>query len=313
MSEGQYADSILKDEFSGPSKSNEIVNGQYWLPPEWNFEYIDGRPLDELVRQSLANPFSDYNAARRQLWNNPMFQAAVRLAYWVATHIPYNGSFNKYPDVYYGGCVSCCYYEGPAAVLLHPDHGWNCADHAVLTVALYRAAGIPGYVVYGWWGEQHAWTAVFVYDEKSGKWHEIFIDPVEPEAHEVSTPHMPGWTKITGRLKKWFGDYEFISSYYDKPYEYVARFGPFGVCWLLEAEETEIKRAGVNIRYWKTRVDAFRGWSVSSSDIDAAWNSFKHEWREVHVKETKSRSATVAVGATLAAALLPVWRRRLLS
>jgi transglutaminase-like putative cysteine protease len=56
----------------------------------------------------------------------------------------------------------------------------------VLTVALYRAAGLPGYVVGGWLGgEAHSWTAVFVHDPDSRKWHEIFIDPTSPFNHGI--------------------------------------------------------------------------------------------------------------------------------
>ncbi len=34
-------------------------------------------------------------------------------------------------------------------------------------------------------GEAHSWTAVFVHDPDSGKWHEIFIDPTSPFNHGI--------------------------------------------------------------------------------------------------------------------------------
>ena len=34
-------------------------------------------------------PFPDFETAKERPMKNPMFQAAVRLAYWVATNIPY--------------------------------------------------------------------------------------------------------------------------------------------------------------------------------------------------------------------------------
>ncbi|HII70551.1 transglutaminase-like domain-containing protein [Methanopyrus kandleri] len=169
VSEREYAESILKDEYMPPrsgepsrSREYEIRNGQYWLPGEWCWITLNGTSLYGKVAKSPAQPFPNAGEAERKLMNNnPMFQAAVRLAYWVATHIPFIGWFNWFPLAGYCGHLSPMYYEGPAAPLLFPDEGWVCTDHAVLTVALYRAAGIPGYVG----GElepfgDHSWTAV---------------------------------------------------------------------------------------------------------------------------------------------------------
>jgi len=321
VSEWEYAESILEDEYS-PTRSRkyEIVNDEedhkprYWLPKEWNQIKIDGSLLFREVKKSLAPPFQDPDKAEEKLKNNPMFQAAVRLAYWVATHIPYFGLYNRYLTNY-GDCASCCYYKGPAAVLLYPSHGWNCVDHAVLTVALYRAAGLPGYVVGGLLnGEGHAWTAVFVYDPDSEKWHEIFIDPTSPFNHTG--------LKLFGVIPiPLLGNYEH-NPCFDDEYYLVQKYEenkPYGYDGLLKGLAEWLRRmiAGANLEYWKTRVRAFErrvgslyNWRVSEGEIDAGWNAFKQTWDSTPVKEHQPTG--VAVVAAIVT-LIPLARRPLSS
>ena len=60
-----------------------IVRDQHWLPKERESICIGRYQLREAVEKPLARPFKDSVEAGR-LMSNPMFQAAVRLAYWVA-------------------------------------------------------------------------------------------------------------------------------------------------------------------------------------------------------------------------------------
>jgi hypothetical protein len=241
--------------------------------------------------------------------DNSMFQAAVRLAYWVATHIPFIGFFSWAPLTGYCNYMSSMYYEGPAAPPLFPEEGWVCTDHAVLTVALYRAAGIPSYVVGGQieidgLKGDHAWTAVFVYDEKSGKWHEIFIDPTGPIMHKlwIHNPNSDDEYDYASRSRPY-------DPLWDLPSDYclilARRFytnfcTPQGIKRLIDY----VLRGGhleFDTRNWTDRVRQFRDrwgdWTISGDEIERWWSALKSEWARWKVRE--SRSSTVLWVAVL--------------
>ncbi len=184
INEEQYAEFTLKCEYD-KCRSNDwglIRNGKYWIPSSWENIYIGGVSLYYMVEESLGVPFQNSTVAEHNLMKNPMFEAAIRLVYWVASKIPYYGLTNWHVCYYYG-FMNGCYKYGPAEVFLDAGDGWNCADHAALTAALYRATGVPCYIIIGHLGNgnknkvNHAWTAIFV--KVGNKWHEVFIDSVD--------------------------------------------------------------------------------------------------------------------------------------
>jgi hypothetical protein len=91
---------------------------------------------------------------------------AVRVAYWVASWIPFKWYYNSRS----GG--------HPEVVLKEWWHGWNCGDHAVLAAALMRALGIPVKIVLGkLWTHGHGWVGHYwlKFYAKPGTW--VDIDP----------------------------------------------------------------------------------------------------------------------------------------
>ncbi|WP_457619553.1 transglutaminase-like domain-containing protein [Methanopyrus sp.] len=96
-----------------------------------------------------------------------LFKAAVRVAYWVASWIP----FEYYYDFRSGG--------HPELVLREWRRKWNCGDHAVLAAALMRALGIPVKIVLGklWVPEYGRWVGHYwlQFYAKPGTW--VDIDP----------------------------------------------------------------------------------------------------------------------------------------
>ncbi|WP_457614337.1 transglutaminase-like domain-containing protein [Methanopyrus sp.] len=112
--------------------------------------------------------------------DSELMRAAIRIAYWVASWIPYR---------YY-----CGYLNGgkPEAILENPDKdgGWNCCDHAALAVALMRAAGIPAKPVLGGpSGNDHTWVEVYNVD---GNW--VPVDPTGNAGNGYCKPYWrSGW------------------------------------------------------------------------------------------------------------------------
>jgi len=110
--------------------------------------------------------------------DDEMIKAAVRIAYWVASWVPY-GWYDNYRN---GG--------HPENVLKYPWMGWNCCDHAALAVALMRAAGIPARPVLGGpGGNDHAWVEVY---DINGNW--VPVDPTGNAGARYCRPYFrSGW------------------------------------------------------------------------------------------------------------------------
>ncbi len=125
-----------------------------------------------------------------------VFKAAVRIAYWVASFIQ---GWNFGTPVTVRGETYCVGTYGhdtnftvtfkqftPLEVMENPYKywpqingvGWNCAAHAVLAVALMRAAMIPAMIVFGKAYKNgtflgyHCWVAFY---NRSKKW--VHVDP----------------------------------------------------------------------------------------------------------------------------------------
>ncbi|WP_456484279.1 transglutaminase-like domain-containing protein [Methanopyrus kandleri] len=124
----------------------------YWGEVTWG----------KVSERDFANAVQAMNGGTLE---SQLFKAAVRIAYWMASKIPTR-------DYSTPGDMDWTEFT-PLQVLKEYWRGWNCAGHAVLAVALMRAAMIPAKVVGGLLaGEGHAWVAFYNQDFR---W--VHVDP----------------------------------------------------------------------------------------------------------------------------------------